>query len=103
MANIVIVMGKSGTGKSTSIKSLNPKETVIINPLGKKLPFKGSSAMYSKENKNLFNVEDHAQITTLLDGINKNALYVKNIIFDDFTYVMRKEYFKKALEPGLVA
>ena len=96
-------MGKSGTGKSTSIKSLNPKETVIINPLGKKLPFKGSSTIYSKENKNLFQAEDHMQIIVLLEGINKNATYVKNVILDDFTYVMRKEYFKKALEPGLVA
>ena len=42
-----MILGKSGTGKSTSIKSLDPKETVIINPLGKKLPFKGSSSLYS--------------------------------------------------------
>ena len=28
MSNLVIVLGKSGTGKSTSVKSLNPKETV---------------------------------------------------------------------------
>ena len=95
-----MILGKSGTGKSTSIKSLDPKETVIINPLGKKLPFKGSSSLYSKENKNLFQVEDHLQIIALLDGINKNAPHVKNVVLDDFTYVMRKEYFKRALEAG---
>lgn len=100
MANVSIIMGKSGTGKSTSIKSLNPKETVIINPLGKKLPFKGSSTIYSKENKNLFQAEDHMQIIVLLEGINKNATYVKNVILDDFTYIMRKEYFKRAKESG---
>ena len=57
MANICIVMGPSGTGKSTSIKGLNPEETVILNLLGKKLPFKGSSALYNTEKKNLFQVD----------------------------------------------
>ena len=49
MANAVILLGKSGTGKSSSIKGLDPKETVILNVLGKKLPFKGSSSLYNKE------------------------------------------------------
>ena len=31
MANICLVLGKTGTGKSSSIKGLNPKETVIFN------------------------------------------------------------------------
>lgn len=35
MANAVILLGKSGTGKSSSIKGLDPKETVILNVLGK--------------------------------------------------------------------
>ena len=49
-----MLLGKSGTGKSTSIKGLDPKETVVINVLGKRLPFKGSNSLYNKENKNLF-------------------------------------------------
>ena len=48
-----MILGKSGTGKSTSIKGLDPKETVVINVLGKRLPFKGSNALYNKENKRL--------------------------------------------------
>ena len=40
MANAVIILGKSGTGKSSSIRGLDPKEAVILNVLGKKLPFK---------------------------------------------------------------
>lgn len=51
MANNVIILGKSGAGKSTSIRDLNPKETVIINTLNKRLPFKGSNSMYNTENK----------------------------------------------------
>ena len=83
MANNVILLGKTGTGKSTSIKGLDPKETVIINVLGKKLPFKGSNGMYNKENKNAFQVEEYTQLINLLDNINKSAGHVKNIVVDD--------------------
>lgn len=75
-------MGASGTGKSTSIKTLNPKETVIINVLGKKLPFKGSSKLYNKENKNLFQIEEAGALNAMLENIN-SASYIKNIIIED--------------------
>lgn len=94
-----MLLGKSGTGKSTSIKTLNPKETVVINVLGKRLPFKGSGSMYSQENKNLFRVEDYTQMVQLLQACNGQAT-IKNIILDDCIYVMRKEYFKRAKEAG---
>ena len=103
MANIVIVLGKSGTGKSTSIKGLNPKETVIINTLKKRLPFKGSASMYNKENKNLFNVDDYGTVVTYIQSISDKATYVKNIVLDDIIYIMRKEYFNRAKESGLTA
>lgn len=100
MANNVIILGKSGAGKSTSIKGLNPKETVIINTLKKRLPFKGSSSLYNKENKNLFNVDEYTNIINLLQNISEKATYVKNIVLDDMIYVMRKEYFRRSKESG---
>lgn len=100
MANAVILLGKSGTGKSSSIKGLNPKETVVLNVLGKKLPFKGSSKLYNQESKNLFRVDDYTQVINMLQGIDKNVSYVHNIIIDDAIYIMRKEYFKRAKETG---
>ena len=100
MANICMILGKSGTGKSTSIKTLDPKETVVLNVLGKKLPFKGSSKLYNQESKNLFRVDDYIQIINMLQSIDKNASYVHNILIDDAIYIMRKEYFKRAKETG---
>lgn len=100
MANIAIILGKSGSGKSTSIKGLDPKETVVINTLKKRLPFKGSQSMYNTDNKNLFDIDDYAKMVTYLQSISTNATYVKNIILDDVIYVMRKEYFKRAKETG---
>ena len=100
MANAVILLGKSGTGKSTSIKGLNPKETVVINTLKKRLPFKGSSTLYNEENKNLFNIDDYNSVINYLISISQKATYVKNVVLDDSIYVMRKEYFKRAKETG---
>jgi hypothetical protein len=100
MANICMLLGKSGTGKSTSIKTLDPKETIVINTLKKRLPFKGSASMYSVENKNLFQKEDYLEVISLLRNISEKGTSIKNIILDDMIYIMRKEYFKRAKETG---
>lgn len=100
MANITMLLGKSGTGKSTSVKGLDPKETVVINVLGKRLPFKGSQGLYNPQSNNLFHRDDYQSIITLLGQIDKSAPHVKNVIIDDMIYVMRKEYFKRAKETG---
>lgn len=100
MSNFAIILGDTGCGKSTSIKSLNPKETVIINVLGKRLPFKGSNSMYNAENKNLFVMSDYNSILSMLDAINKNAPHVKNVVLDDVVYIMRLEFFDRSKERG---
>jgi hypothetical protein len=100
MANVCMILGPSGTGKSTSIKGLDPKETVVLNVLRKRLPFKGSNNIYNAENKNLFPIDDYTQIVNLLETINKKAPHVKNVIIEDMTYIMRKEFFKRAKETG---
>ena len=100
MANCIMLLGKSGTGKSTSIKGLNPKETVVLNILGKRLPFKGSGALYNKESMNLFRLDTYTEVINMLGNINSSAPHVKNIIIDDSIYIMRKEFFKRAKETG---
>ena len=100
MANVCMILGPSGTGKSSSIKGLDPKETVVLNVLRKRLPFKGSNSIYNAENKNLFPVDDYSQVVNLLNSIDKKALHVKNVILEDMTYIMRKEFFKRAKENG---
>lgn len=95
-----MVLGESGTGKSTSIKSLNPAETVVVQVLKKPLPFKGSRSAYCKENKNLLYAEDAETLIKYLQAIDKKLSDCHNVIIDDATYVMRNEFFKKALEKG---
>ena len=100
MANICLILGKTGTGKSSSIKGLDPKETVIFNVLKKRLPFKGSKSLYNEENKNLFSIDDYATMINYMQGVGKSAPHIRNIIIEDATYIMRKEYFKTAKLSG---
>jgi ABC-type dipeptide/oligopeptide/nickel transport system ATPase component len=100
MSNLVIVLGSSGTGKSTSIKTLNPQETVILNVLGKDLPFKGSRANYTREKKNLIQSAKWDSISSMMQSISKNMPNIHNIIIDDAIYIMRTEFFDRSKETG---
>lgn len=100
MSNFVIVLGESGSGKSTSIKSLNPKETCVFNILGKRLPFKGSASAYNVANNNLFQISDWQQVIDYLTSISTNAPHIKNVVLDDAIYIMRTEFFNRAKEKG---
>ena len=100
MSNLVIVLGSSGTGKSTSIKTLNPQETVILNVLGKDLPFKGSRANYTREKKNLIQSAKWDSISSMMQSISKNMLNIHNIVIDDAIYIMRTEFFDRSKETG---
>ena len=99
MSNFVIVLGASGNGKSTRIKTLKPEETIVVNVLGKRLPFKGSGANYSAEKKNLFKISTWDKTVVLLDKVNKLE-QIKNVVIDDGIYIMRNEFFDRASERG---
>lgn len=100
MSNLVIVLGSSGTGKSTSIKTLNPEETIVLNVLGKDLPFKGSRVNYTREKKNLVQSANWDNIISMMQSINKNLPHIHNIVIDDAIYIMRTEFFDRSKETG---
>ena len=99
-SKLIGIVGGTGTGKSTSIKHLNPKETYIINVARKELPFKGSSKMYNAENKNYKEVDEIVEITRLLKTISEKAEHVKNVIIEDSNYMMAFRMAEKATEVG---
>lgn len=104
MSNLVVILGPTGSGKSTSIKNLDPKETMILalKDINKTLPFKGSRKLYNKENKNYFALNNWEEIITYMDSVSKNLLNVHNIILEDATYILRTEFFDRATETGLI-
>ena len=100
MANVLIVAGPTGTGKSTSLRNLDPKETYVINVLNKPLPFKGSKGMYTEDKKNIQNTDDYFQVKALLEAIPVKRPEIRNIIVDDVGFVMTTEFFKRSHETG---
>lgn len=100
MAKVYIVSGDSGTGKSTSVENLDPKETFVINCLGKSLPFRGSSKMYSKAKANMISASTSGEVVSFFNAINTKQLHIKNVIVDDAGTIMSELFFKKALEVG---
>lgn len=100
MSNLVIVLGASGSGKSTSIKTLKPEETVVLNVLGKDLPFKGSRTNYTREKLNLIQTSKWDSIITMMQSISKNKPDIHNIVIDDAIYIMRTEFFDRCKEKG---
>jgi hypothetical protein len=99
-SKLIGIVGPTGTGKSTSIKFLDPKSTYIINVAKKELPFKGAEKLYNTENKNYKEVDDANEITRLLRTISEKAPHIKNIIIEDSNYIMGFNMIAKATETG---
>jgi hypothetical protein len=105
MSTIVAIMGESGTGKSTSIRNLDPKTTCIINIDGKDLPFKGWKKKYSKYSKkdnptgNLFVSDNVTNIIKILQHVDEMK-EIKTIVIDDSQYIMANEFMRRAGEKG---
>lgn len=105
MSNTSIIMGESGTGKSTSIRNLNPKETFIINVMNKPLPFRGYKQHYTKVSPdgatgNYYSSDNYDHIQIVINKINTKRPDVKTLIIDDFQYLMAGEFMSRALERG---
>jgi len=99
-SKLIGIVGATGTGKSTSIKHLNPKETYIINTARKELPFKGADKLYNVENKNYKEVDEITEIHRLLNTISEKAPHIKNIVIEDSNYMMAFRMADKATEGG---
>jgi len=99
-SKLIGIVGATGTGKSTSIKHLDPKETYIINVAKKELPFKGSEKLYNADNKNYKEVDDANEITRLLKTISEKAPHIKIIVIEDSNYIMGFSMVAKATEVG---
>jgi len=105
MSELVGIVGMSGSGKSTSIRNLDPKTTFIIRVTKKPLPFAGYKKMYSEFSKdnpsgNYFQSDNPMIISKTLDYINEKRPEIKTIIIDDFQYTMGFEYMRRAREKG---
>lgn len=108
MSELIAIVGESGQGKSTSVRTLNPKETFIINISKKRLPFPKATENYkefhtkSDEGKkgNYFETHNYKHIVEVMTFISSARPDIKNIVIDDFQYLMSDEFMQRAYENG---
>ena len=100
MSNLIVVLGESGTGKSTSMRHLNPESTVIFNVLQKPLPMRGYRRLFSEERKNYLESDDYNFIIKCLHAINERRPEIKIVVIDDFSFLMNNEFMRRARETG---
>lgn len=102
---MILVIGESGTGKSTSLENLNTSETFLIQAIGKPMPFRGwrrNYKPYSSDGKsgNLIVTDNASVIVATLKEISNKRKEIKNVIIDDFQYIMANEFMRRTKEKG---
>ena len=87
MGVAVLILGASGSGKSTSLRNFKRGEVCVLNVAGKPLPFRG--------NLDVVNNATYESIwATLKDG------EFRSYVVDDSQYLLAFEMFDRAKETG---
>lgn len=85
----VFILGKSGSGKSASLRNFAPEEVGVLNVASKPLPFK---------NGNKFKVVNNADYATIVKALKNPTL--KTYVIDDSQYLMAFDSFARAGQKG---
>lgn len=88
MGLVVLVLGESGSGKSTSLRNFKADEVGIFNVAGKPLPFR----------QKMDRVVNNCTYNQILATLKANNL--KRYVIDDSQYLLAFDSFDKANETG---
>lgn len=100
MANVICVMGESGSGKTTSLRNLDPKSTYIIDCDKKGLSWRGWKSSYGKDAKNYSVTDDQDMVLATMKNINANAPHIKTVVVDTLNGIMVADENRRRLEKG---
>lgn len=99
MSISTLILGSSGSGKSTSLRNLDAANTLLIQVVGKPLPFKSKEwRKFDKDANpggNVFVTDQWETITKLVSKTKR-----KVIVIDDFQYVLANEFMRRSDETG---
>lgn len=96
MSIATLILGQSGTGKSTSLRNLDPSKVLLLQVVKKPLPFRSSDWKYlTKDGGSIYVSDDPAMIIKRMQQTSREI-----IIIDDYQYVMANEYMRRSAETG---
>lgn len=106
MSNTTLIIGSSGSGKSTSMRNLDPTTTFILNVLDKPLPFRGYKSKYKSisgwddREGNYYATDDYVRLIRAIRMVSDSRPEIKVLILDDFNYIMCNEFMRRSAERG---
>lgn len=98
MSLATLILGESGTGKSTSLRNLNPADTLLIQTIKKPMPFraKGWTTLGKGTSDGcIWHCDDSAKIVTAMSRSTRPV-----IVIDDFQYLLANEFMRRTEERG---
>lgn len=98
MSKAIMILGASGSGKTTSLEHLDPKQTFYIDADGKGLSWKGWRQQYNKANKNYFLCDDPNQIYAIMQQIDTQQKQIKYLVVDTLNGCMVADEMRRAKE-----
>jgi len=102
MANVIGVMGESGSGKTTSMRNLDPKTTFYVDCDKKGLSWKGWKKQYNSDTKNYIQTDAPTTVMSILKHVNEDDQYkqIKTVVIDTINGVMVAEEMRNAKVNG---
>lgn len=97
MSTSTMIIGESGTGKSASLRNMDPTDTLLIQAVKKPLPFRSKDWKYfDRENCPTGNIIVSDLSSEIVAAMNKTRKSV--IVLDDFQYVMANEFMRRVTD-----
>ena len=96
----VMVLGESGTGKSASLRNIQPEDTFLVQAVRKPLPFRNSWTDYDQQTKKgqIIQSDDCTFISQVI--MAARSMGRNKVIVDDFQYIMANEFMRRSQETG---
>lgn len=100
MSRVIGVMGESGSGKTTSMRTLDPKKTFYIDCDKKGLSWKGWKNQYAATKANFWQTDMVAMVQQLLDRINKEEKFkhIQVVVIDTLNGLMVADEVRRMKE-----
>lgn len=97
MSIATLILGNSGSGKSTSLRNLDPAKTLLIQCIKKPLPFraKGWAIRDNQGVGNIYQCDDPAKIEGALRKSKQEI-----VVIDDYQAVLVNELMSRSSERG---